>query len=97
MEECLYCHARADTVDHVWPRSRGGDDNPNNLIPACRHYNSSKGNKSILDDCCPGCLHPRSPGDVDTESQVAYYACRCGHAWTCRWDLQKAPMLLGIF
>lgn len=41
---CVYCgDANADSLDHVIPRSRGGDDHPSNLVPACRPCNSSKG------------------------------------------------------
>ena len=94
--ECSYCAKTADTIDHVWPRSRGGDDHPNNLVPACRSCNSSKGTKSLLNDGCPSCKEVRQPGDVDTASQIAFYACRCGTAWTCQWALQGVPMLCSL-
>jgi hypothetical protein len=37
--------ARAASVDHVIPRSKGGTDAPQNLVLACRSCNSSKGNR----------------------------------------------------
>lgn len=41
---CVYCRCvMADSLDHVMPRSRGGSDDPSNLVPACRPCNSSKG------------------------------------------------------
>lgn len=41
---CVYCREREATcLDHVIPRSRGGQDQPGNLVPACRPCNSSKG------------------------------------------------------
>lgn len=94
--ECSYCTAPADTTDHIWPRSRGGDDHPNNLVPACRRCNSTKASRSLLDDCCPGCFTNRTPSDVDTARQVAFYACRCGKAWHTVWDLRSIPMMLNL-
>ncbi|MDX2539811.1 HNH endonuclease domain-containing protein [Streptomyces scabiei] len=93
---CAYCAGPAIGVDHVWPRSRGGDDHPNNLVPACRSCNSSKSNRSLLDDTCPTCHQVRQPGDVDTARQVAFYICRCGTAWHCAWNLQSVPSLLSM-
>ena len=44
---CWYCGAsEAPTLDHVMPRSRGGADDPENLVPACKSCNSSKGAKT---------------------------------------------------
>lgn len=41
---CVYCGLSVDmTLDHVIPRSRGGSDSVDNLVPACRSCNSSKG------------------------------------------------------
>jgi 5-methylcytosine-specific restriction endonuclease McrA len=40
---CVYCNrACAVTVDHVVPADRGGRDEPNNVLPACKSCNSSK-------------------------------------------------------
>ena len=40
---CLYCGGAADSIDHVIPRLAGGPDAADNLIPACKACNSSKG------------------------------------------------------
>jgi hypothetical protein len=41
---CSYCGLECvPTIDHVVPRSRGGDDTPSNLVVACRSCNSRKG------------------------------------------------------
>jgi 5-methylcytosine-specific restriction endonuclease McrA len=40
---CRYCGAPATTVDHVVPRSRGGSDDPTNLVAACARCNRAKG------------------------------------------------------
>lgn len=41
---CWICGERATTADHVVPRSKGGDDDPANLRPACRKCNTARGN-----------------------------------------------------
>ena len=33
-------------IDHVLPRSRGGRDTPENLVPTCGFCNAQKGNKT---------------------------------------------------
>ena len=43
---CQYCGDRADSIDHVVPRSRGGGDDWDNLAAACRSCNSSKRNRT---------------------------------------------------
>jgi hypothetical protein len=48
---CVYC-GRANVpleIDHVHPRSRGGTQNCNNLVPACHGCNQAKGNQSVED------------------------------------------------
>lgn len=40
--ECQYCGGRADSIDHVVPRSRGGGHNWENLAAACRVCNMTK-------------------------------------------------------
>lgn len=39
---CQYCGDRADSIDHVLPRSRGGRDVWDNLAAACRPCNTRK-------------------------------------------------------
>jgi 5-methylcytosine-specific restriction endonuclease McrA len=43
---CVYCSGRADTVDHVLPRCRGGGDTWFNLVAACQSCNGRKGNRT---------------------------------------------------
>jgi 5-methylcytosine-specific restriction endonuclease McrA len=43
---CQYCGDRADSIDHVVPRSRGGSDDWDNLAAACRACNSVKRNRT---------------------------------------------------
>lgn len=49
---CWYCGADIEPfgnweVDHQHPRSRGGSDSIDNLVPACRKCNSEKSDRTI--------------------------------------------------
>jgi len=44
---CAYCGAKADTVDHVVPRSRGGDHSWENCVAACATCNHRKADKML--------------------------------------------------
>jgi 5-methylcytosine-specific restriction endonuclease McrA len=42
--KCQYCHSTKDlTLDHVYPKSRGGKTSWDNLVTACKHCNARKG------------------------------------------------------
>lgn len=43
---CAYCGEGANTVDHVLPRSRGGQNTWTNLVACCRSCNNVKGNRT---------------------------------------------------
>ena len=47
---CRYCGGEADGTDHVIPRSKGGSDEPRNLVAVCRQCNSSKGDNRLAPD-----------------------------------------------
>ena len=47
--ECQYCGRRAENIDHVVPRSRGGLHTWDNVVAACRPCNSRKENRSPAD------------------------------------------------
>ena len=44
---CAYCGEQATTVDHVRPKSRGGTDDPANLVSACPRCNYSKQGRTV--------------------------------------------------
>jgi 5-methylcytosine-specific restriction endonuclease McrA len=46
---CAYCGAKADTVDHVMPRSRGGDHSWENCVACCSTCNHRKGDKLLAE------------------------------------------------
>jgi 5-methylcytosine-specific restriction endonuclease McrA len=45
--ECQYCGSTKNlTLDHVLPRSRGGDSSWTNLLTACARCNHAKGHRT---------------------------------------------------
>lgn len=47
---CAYCHEEKPlAMDHIVPISAGGNHTWNNIAPACKSCNSSKGNKDMLE------------------------------------------------
>lgn len=48
---CAYCGVELSeetlVIDHVTPKSSGGTNNIQNLLPACRSCNSIKGTKTV--------------------------------------------------
>ena len=46
-ENCVYCGKPANTVDHIIPKSKGGEDAAWNLVPCCKSCNSSKADKDL--------------------------------------------------
>ncbi len=43
---CAYCRGPAETLDHVLPRSRGGDHAWENVVAACARCNHRKGDRT---------------------------------------------------
>ena len=62
---CQYCGAapgRADlTIDHVVPRSRGGETQWDNVVTACRPCNQRKGSRTPKEAGMPLHSAPRRP------------------------------------
>jgi 5-methylcytosine-specific restriction endonuclease McrA len=58
---CAYCGGRADTVDHVVPRSRGGDHSWENCVACCSRCNHRKADRLLAE--LGWALHrvPRAP------------------------------------
>lgn len=46
---CVYCTLRADTIDHVIPRSRGGRNEWTNVVAACARCNHRKGDRLLAE------------------------------------------------
>jgi 5-methylcytosine-specific restriction endonuclease McrA len=64
--KCQYCN-RADlplTIDHVVPKSKGGDDSWENLVAACVKCNNKKGDRSPEDAGLPLIKKPTKPSHI---------------------------------
>jgi len=62
---CQYCGDRDRlTVDHVYPRSRGGQDTWENLVAACMSCNNRKGNRTPEEAQMPLRRKPFRPSHV---------------------------------
>jgi len=46
---CAYCGGTAATIDHVVPRSRGGNHEWHNVVSACRRCNHVKADRMVSD------------------------------------------------
>lgn len=44
---CVYCGAKAETIDHVVPRSRGGPHSWENCVASCRRCNHRKADRML--------------------------------------------------
>ncbi len=44
---CVYCNARADTIDHLVPSSKGGKSTWTNTVAACFKCNQKKNDHSL--------------------------------------------------
>ncbi|MGY6500224.1 MAG: HNH endonuclease [Acidimicrobiales bacterium] len=44
---CQYCGNKAESIDHVVPRSRGGEHDWCNVVAACRRCNAHKGDRLL--------------------------------------------------
>jgi 5-methylcytosine-specific restriction endonuclease McrA len=45
--KCAYCARTANTIDHVQPKSRGGEDTWENLVACCLKCNNTKSDKTL--------------------------------------------------
>ncbi|WP_305091414.1 HNH endonuclease [Prescottella sp. R16] len=61
---CAYCgRPGARTVDHVFPKSRGGGDTFGNLVAACADCNGRKADRTPEEAGMPLLWQPRAPRD----------------------------------
>ncbi|BAC91671.1 MULTISPECIES: HNH endonuclease [Gloeobacter] len=59
---CQYCGSKEDlTIDHVVPRSKGGEDAWENVTTACVRCNIKKGNRTPKEAAMPLTTMPRRP------------------------------------
>ena len=58
---CQYCGSGADSVDHVVPRSRGGQHTWENVVAACRRCNAVKRDRLLVETGLCLRVEPRVP------------------------------------
>lgn len=58
---CAYCGGRADSVDHVVPRSRSGPHEWTNVVAACQRCNSAKADSLLSEIGWELPFTPRAP------------------------------------
>ncbi len=58
---CQYCGAKAESIDHVIPRSRGGEHTWENVVAACERCNSAKRDRLLEDTPMRLRHHPQAP------------------------------------
>jgi 5-methylcytosine-specific restriction endonuclease McrA len=62
---CQYCNAQPGkaqlTIDHVLPRSRGGETRWENVVTACAACNRRKGDRTPVEAIMPLLRQPRRP------------------------------------
>jgi 5-methylcytosine-specific restriction endonuclease McrA len=62
---CAYCGRRATTVDHVVPRSQGGQDTWLNTVASCAEDNHRKANRTPAEAGMPLLREPFEPTPAD--------------------------------
>lgn len=58
---CQYCHGPAESIDHVVPRSRGGQHVWENVVAACRPCNTRKRDRLLAETTMALRNHPVAP------------------------------------
>jgi len=62
---CYACGNEANEVDHIWPRSKGGDMfDPQNCAAICRACNLAKGDRFFSPTPTPPVFIDSSPSDT---------------------------------
>jgi 5-methylcytosine-specific restriction endonuclease McrA len=79
---CNYCectlNSKNRTIDHVHPRSKGGQDTYDNVVACCGKCNSEKGNILLHD------LHKNGPHKMDENGKMLVHRDR---RWTIKTQL----------
>lgn len=86
---CQYCGRRAESIDHVVPRSRGGTHTWDNVVAACRRCNSAKRDRMLEETTMRLPHRPQAPR---AGSWIAFALSDVPAAWQ---DYVGAPDLAG--
>ena len=70
--KCQYCGSGLHlTIDHIIPKSRGGEDSWENLITACIKCNNKKGNRTVEEAGMHLRTNPKKPSHITFMKSVA--------------------------
>jgi 5-methylcytosine-specific restriction endonuclease McrA len=78
-QRCVYCDRQAECIDHVKPRSRGGEHVWENVVACCRSCNLHKGDRELTET--PFRL-PHPPAAPPALAWVALAVARVPEDWT---------------
>jgi 5-methylcytosine-specific restriction endonuclease McrA len=84
---CVYCGAAATSLDHVIPRSRGGEHIWDNVVASCSRCNHLKADRDIK---TLGWRLRRAPREPTGTAWRVLGTGRCDPAWT-RWLSGPVP------
>ncbi len=59
---CQYCGDRADSIDHIVPKSKGGKHVWENVVAACKSCNSKKQDYMLKETSLKLMCQPKTPG-----------------------------------
>ena len=47
--KCIYCGSHSESIDHLFPRSKGGETITSNCVPCCLSCNGKKSDNDVLE------------------------------------------------
>ena len=47
--KCIYCGGKSESIDHLFPRSKGGKSVTGNCVPCCLSCNGKKSDDEVLE------------------------------------------------
>lgn len=80
---CQYCGSSAESIDHVVPRSRGGEHIWSNVVACCRRCNTTKANR-LLSEC--SMILKSKPTAPTRQAWVTVAAGRIPESWNAYLD-----------
>ncbi len=86
-QRCQYCGAAAESIDHVIPRSRGGQHSWDNVVAACRPCNVRKRDRLLPETTM------RLRRDPDAPRDLTWVVVAVGHVPT-HWEPYLHPTTL---
>lgn len=91
---CAYCGKppiddKSLTIDHVRPKSKGGEDRTSNVIPACRRCNGEKGSSEWI-----GWYRMQPYYTIDAELRIKRWLAEGKVEWPTEEDSEAFDRLL---